>query len=86
MLNKSLTTILICGSSGPPRPGDRLLSEMAEPVEGMKVRHVLPVVSGERTRKIDIRQAKVIMEVFQWLRDRPGQHQQPDPGREGTTR
>jgi hypothetical protein len=71
---------------GPPHPGERLLSEMAEPVAGMKVRYVLRVVSGERARQIDIRQAQVIMEVMQWLRDHPGQHQQPDPGREETTR
>jgi hypothetical protein len=35
---------------------------------GIKVRFKIRVVTGKRTREIDARQVKAIMEVLQWLR------------------
>ena len=62
---------------GPPRHDERLLSQtLDEPADGMQVRYVFSVVSGERARQIDIRQAKAILEALEWLRDHPDQHKQ----------
>ena len=35
---------------------------------GIKVRFKIRVATGKRAREIDVRQAKVIMEVLQWQR------------------
>jgi hypothetical protein len=37
---------------------------------GIKVRFKIRVATGKRAREIDVRQAKVIMEVLQWQRQR----------------
>jgi hypothetical protein len=67
---------------GPPWPGEQLLSEtLPEPVEGVKVRYVLRVVSGDRAKQIEARQAAAILEVLKWLRDNPGQHEHAQPGK-----
>jgi hypothetical protein len=35
---------------------------------GIKVRFKIRIATGKRAREIDVRQAKVIMEVLQWQR------------------
>jgi len=39
---------------------------------GIKVRYKIRVATGKRGRELDARQAKVIMEVLQWLSQHPG--------------
>ena len=41
--------------------------------DGIKVRFKIRVATGKRARKIDARQAKVIMEVLQWQRQQKQQ-------------
>ena len=38
--------------------------------DGIKVRFKIRIAAGKRAREIDARQAKVIMEVLQWQRQR----------------
>ena len=38
---------------------------------GIKVRYKIRVATGKRGRELDARQAKVIMEVLQWLSQHP---------------
>jgi len=38
---------------------------------GIKVRYKIRVATGKRGRQLDARQAKVIMEVLQWLSQHP---------------
>jgi hypothetical protein len=47
------------------------LSEEERP-EGIKVRYKIRIATGKRGRELDARQAKVIMEVLQWLSQHPG--------------
>jgi hypothetical protein len=57
---------------GPLHPGERLIGyNLDEQITGIKVRHVFKVVSGDRARAIDARQAKVILEILEWIRDHP---------------
>ena len=37
--------------------------------DGMKVRYVVTVVTGERARELDARQAEVIWDLLKWARD-----------------
>ncbi len=37
---------------------------------GIKVRYKIRIATGKRAREIDARQARVIMEVLQWSRQR----------------
>jgi hypothetical protein len=56
---------------GPQRPDERIISYNLAKEErpgGMKVRYKIKVVSGERAKEIDARQAKAIMEVLEWVR------------------
>jgi hypothetical protein len=46
------------------------LSEGERP-GGIKVRYKIRVATGKRAKDIDARQAKVIMEVLQWLSQHP---------------
>ena len=48
------------------------LSEEERPDE-IKVRYKIRIATGKRGREIDARQAKVIMEVLQWLSQHPEQ-------------
>ena len=38
---------------------------------GMKARYVVTVVTGQRARELDARQAEAIWEVLKWARDHP---------------
>jgi hypothetical protein len=63
-------------------PDDRFISYVVPPGEktgGMKVRYIIRVVSGDRAREIDARQAKAIMAVLQSVRDRRDQREQANP-------
>jgi hypothetical protein len=42
----------------------------------MKVRYKIKIISGARAREIGARQAKVMLEVLQWIRDHPRQQEQ----------
>jgi hypothetical protein len=39
--------------------------------DGIKVRYKIRIATGKRAKEIDARQAKVIMEVLQWLSQNP---------------
>jgi hypothetical protein len=71
---------------GPPRPGERLISYHLRPEDrpdGIDVRYVIRVTSGDRAKEIDARQAKAIMDVLRWYRDHHHQHEQAGHGQEG---
>jgi hypothetical protein len=46
------------------------LSDEERP-DGIKVRYKIRIATGKRARELDARQAKVIMEVLQWLSQHP---------------
>ncbi|MGH3190600.1 MAG: hypothetical protein ACRDPY_40940 [Streptosporangiaceae bacterium] len=65
---------------GSPRPGERLISYRLRPEErpdGIDVRFVIRVTSGDRAKEIDARQTEAIMAALRWYRDQGQQHEQP---------
>ena len=68
---------------GSPRADERIISydlPSEECPDGMKVRYVFSVVSGDRAKKIDARQAKAVMEVLEWYRQQRDLHEQAQDG------
>jgi hypothetical protein len=64
---------------GPPRPDERFISYRLRPEErpdGLDVRYVVKVVSGDRAKEIDARQAKAMMDLLRWCRDYRQQQEQ----------
>ena len=62
-----------------PIPGQRVISYNLPKQErpgGIKVRYKIRIATGDRAREIDARQAKVIMEILQWIRDQREQQEQ----------
>ena len=65
--------------SGPLRPGERVIScnlAREQRPGGMKVRYKIKIASGARAREIGARQAKVMLEVLQWMGNHPHQQEQ----------
>jgi hypothetical protein len=49
--------------------------------DGLKVRWVCTVVTGQRAQEADARQAAAIMKALQWLHDNPPEPGKPSPGK-----